>query len=45
MAGVVFHYIVKWMISHGMPNLAIIDEMTNDTVRVTPNNVDSIISK
>ena len=44
MAGVVFHYIVKWMISHGMPNLAIIDEMTNDTVRVTPNNVDSIIS-
>jgi cell division protein FtsI (penicillin-binding protein 3) len=44
MAGVVFHYIVKWMITHGMPNLAIIDEMTNDTVRVTPNNVDSIIS-
>jgi cell division protein FtsI (penicillin-binding protein 3) len=44
MAGVVFHDIVKWMISHGMPNLAIIDEMTNDTVRVTPNNVDSIIS-
>lgn len=44
MAGVVFHDIVEWMISHGMPNLAIIDEMTNDTVRVTPNNVDSIIS-
>ena len=44
MAGVVFHDIVKWMISHGMPNLAIIDKMTNDTVRVTPNNVDSIIS-
>lgn len=44
MAGVVFHDIVKWMISHGMPNLAIIDEMTNDTVRVTSNNVDSIIS-
>ena len=44
MAGVVFHDIVKWMITHGMPNLAIIDKMTNDTVRVTPNNVDSIIS-
>jgi len=44
MAGVVFHNIVEWMIAHGMPNLAIIDKMTNDTVRVTPNNVDSIIS-
>lgn len=44
MAGVVFHNIVEWMIAHGMPNLAIIDKMTNDTVRGTPNNVDSIIS-
>ena len=43
MAGVVFHYIVKWMISHGMPNLAIIDEMTNDTISISSNNVDSIM--
>lgn len=45
MAGVVFHNIVEWMIAHGMPPVLYLDEETNDTVRVTSNNVDSIISK
>jgi len=44
MAGVVFHDIVEWMITHGMPPVLLLDEETNDTVRVTSNNVDSIIS-
>ena len=43
MAGVVFHNIVKWMIAHGMPSLAVIDEMTNDTINISSNNVDSIM--
>lgn len=45
MAGVVFHDIVEWMITHGMPNATIIDEKTGDTIRITPNNVDSILNK
>ena len=44
MAGVVFHNIVEWMITHGMPPVLYLDEETNDTIRVTSNNVDSIIS-
>lgn len=43
MAGVVFHNIVEWMITHGMPPVLYLDEETNDTVRVTSNNVDSIM--
>ena len=43
MAGVVFHNIVEWMIAHGMPSLAVIDEMTNDTINISSNNVDSIM--
>lgn len=43
MAGVVFHNIVKWMIAHRMPSLAVIDEMTNDTINISSNNVDSIM--
>jgi cell division protein FtsI (penicillin-binding protein 3) len=43
MAGVVFHIIVEWMIAHGMPPVLYLDEETNDTVRVTSNNVDSIM--
>ena len=42
MAGVVFHDIVKWMITHDMPNLAIIDEVTKDTIDITPQNIRSI---
>lgn len=45
MAGVVFHNIVEWMITHGMPPVLFLDEETNDTIRVASNNVDSIISK
>lgn len=45
MAGVVFHNIVEWMIAHGMPPVLYLDEETNDTIRVTSNNADSIISK
>ncbi len=45
MAGVVFHNIVEWMITHGMPPALFFDEETNDTIRVTSNNADSIISK
>ena len=44
MAGVVFHNIVEWMITHGMPPVFFLNEETNDTIRVTSNNVDSIIS-
>lgn len=43
MAGVVFHNIVEWMITHGMPPVLYLDDETNDTVRVTSNNVDSIM--
>ena len=43
MAGVVFHNIVEWMIAHGMPSVLYLDEETNDTLRVTSNNVDSIM--
>jgi cell division protein FtsI (penicillin-binding protein 3) len=43
MAGVVFHYIVKWMITHNLPSLLYLDEETNDTIRITSNNVDSIM--
>ena len=45
MAGVVFHNIVEWMITHGMPPALFLDEETNYTIRVTSNNADSIISK
>ena len=44
MAGVVFHDIVEWMITHSMPPVLFLDDETNDTIRVTSNNVDSIIS-
>lgn len=43
MAGVVFHNIVEWMICHEMPPVMLIDEETNDTIRFTPNNLDSIL--
>ena len=43
MAGVVFHNIVEWMITHGMPPVLYLNEETNDTVRVTSNNMDSIM--
>jgi hypothetical protein len=42
MAGVVFHDIVKWMITHDMPSLSVLDEETGDTVKITPRNIRSI---
>ena len=41
MAGVVFHYIVKWMIAHGMPNTFMVDEEIGDTIKITPSNIDA----
>ena len=32
MAGVLFHNIMEWMITHNMPSLAVIDDETNDTI-------------
>lgn len=43
MAGVVFHDIVEWMITHGMPPVLLLDEETNDTIRITEKNIHSII--
>ena len=35
MAGEVFHYIMNWMITHGLLPLSIIDDETNDTIQIT----------
>lgn len=43
MAGVVFHDIVEWMITHGMPPVLLLDEETNDTIRITEKNIHSVI--
>ena len=43
MAGVVFHDIVEWMITHGMPPVLLLDEETNDTIRITEKNIRSVI--
>jgi cell division protein FtsI (penicillin-binding protein 3) len=43
MAGVVFHNIVEWMIAHGMSPVLLLDEETNDTIRITEKNIHSII--
>lgn len=42
MAGVLFHDIVEWMITHDMPTLAIINEETNDTIKLSEDNIQSI---
>ena len=42
MAGVVFHNIVEWMITHGMPPVLLLDEETNDTIRITEDNIRSV---
>ena len=42
MAGVVFHDIVEWMITHGMPPVLLLDEETNDTIRITEDNIRSV---
>ena len=35
MAGVVFHYIMNWIITHDLLPLLIIDDETNDTIHIT----------
>ena len=35
MAGVVFHYIMNWIITHDLLPLSIIDDETNDTIHIT----------
>ena len=35
MAGVVFHYIMNWIITHDMHSLLVIDNETNDTIQIT----------
>jgi len=42
MAGVVFHDIMEWMITHGMPPVFLLDEETNDTIRITEDNIRSV---
>ena len=42
MAGVVFHDIVEWMITHGMSPVLLLDEETNDTIRITEDNIRSV---
>ena len=42
MAGPVFHDIVEWMITHGMPSVLFVDDETNDTIKVTEKTIDKI---
>ena len=35
MAGVVFHYIMNWIVTHDLLPLLIIDDETNDTIHIT----------
>ena len=35
MAGVVFHYIMNWIITHDLLPLLIVDDETNDTIHIT----------
>ncbi len=44
MCGPVFHDIVEWMLTHGMPNTLMADDETGDTIKITPDNVDSIVN-
>ena len=43
MAGTLFYYITEWMVTHDIFPLLVEDEKTNDTIRITPQNVDSIV--
>lgn len=42
MAGALFHDIVEWMIAYGMPNTLMVDEETNDTIKISEDNIQSI---
>ena len=39
MAGVVFHYIMNWIITHDLLPLLIIDDETNDTIHITESTI------
>ena len=39
MAGVLFHNIMEWMITHRIVPLAVIDGETNDTIDITESNI------
>ena len=42
MAGVLFHNIMEWMITHDMPSLAVIDDETNDTLKVSEKTINKV---
>ena len=42
MAGVLFHNIMEWMITHDMPSLAVIDDETNDTIQVSEKTINKV---
>lgn len=44
MAGVVFHDIMNWIITHGMPTVMMLDEETGNTIKITQSNKDAIIN-
>ena len=43
MAGVLFHDITEWMITHGMLHVLVVDEEKNDTILITEDNIRSIM--
>ena len=43
MAGVLFHNIMEWMITHDMPTLAVIDDETNDTLQVSEKTINKVL--
>ena len=43
MAGVLFHDITEWMVTHDMPSILMIDDEKNDTIKITEENIHSII--
>ena len=42
MAGVVFHYIMNWIITHDLLPLSIIDDETNDTIHITESTLNKV---
>ena len=43
MAGTTCHYIIEWMLTHGMPPLIYVDDETNDTICITEETLPSVI--
>ena len=42
MAGVVFHDIMNWIITHDMRSLLVIDDETNDTIQITESTLNKV---